>query len=748
MCKKTYFLVVVMLLAILSPSSMSSETSYRSNKSLPDADVLTTTYTSTDVGERIDGNPSPHTSIIVVPTNECVSDINIVNLNVTHSWVNDLIIRLRSPEGTVVNLMVNSCWSQNDVRIGFDDQSPQAPNTWPCPPTDNQSYQPVGLLAAFNGQNSGGTWTLEIIDTYIFADVGRLNAWQLEVTTEPCPSPEICNNGIDDDNDGAIDCEDNACDCNIACITAEICDDEIDNDCDGLIDSFDGDCPCDNTSLLQLCEPECEYTPPVIPNFDIDEEWASTDIVNTLVPFVVGEMDDNRDASEVLAIRDIGNTFSEANMFYIFDGANGDTKFQPNTLPISSFTKGFTIGDTDRDGLTEFFYIVSGVNTNFRRLVSYEYNPAGVNPNGTGTGTFDLQWISDQRVTAGLPTNRQWMAEDFSTALADFNQDGIPEVYIANEIFNAVTGQRIATGGNNSIGSFFYSLFTGHSHPHAYPVAVDVLPDGACADCAGLELVAGNQVYSVNIATGTMTVERQEPNNFPDGMTSIADYDLDGDLDAVITTTTADGSFLYVWDLQTNTLIGSPHTITTAAPVGGFRRSVSNATISDFDGDNRPEMGVCANGVFQVVDDYTVNINGTGGVVWSIITSDRSGLTGATSFDFNGDGINEVVYRDETNLRIISGPSGVNLATFPCGSVTGSEYPIVVDVDNDNESEIACSCGDATYSRFGAMKTFHARDFPWVPTRNIWNQYPYFIVNINNDMTAVSYTHLTLPTKA
>jgi len=722
-------------LAILCPNRISSENSYNSNKSLPDAEFLTTTYTSTDVGETIDGSPSPHTSVIVVPTNECVTDINIVNLNVNHSWVNDMIIRLRSPEGTIVNLMVNTCWSQNNVRIGFDDQSASAPNTWPCPPTDNQSYQPVGLLAAFNGQNSGGTWTLEIIDTYPFADNGTLNGWQLQVTTEACPQSEICGNGIDDDGDGAIDCEDNACDCNILCITAEICDDEIDNDCDGLIDGFDGDCPCDNTNLLELCEPECEYTPPVIPNFDIEEEWASTDSVNTLVPFVVGEMDGNRDASEVLALRDIGTTFSEPNMFYIFDGANGDTKFHPNTLPISSFSKGFAIGDTDRDGLTEFFYIVSGVDVNFRRLVSYEYNPAGVNSNGTGTGTFDLQWTSDQRVTAGLPTNRQWFAEDFSTALADFNQDGVPEVYIANEIFNAVTGQRIATGGSNSIGSFLYDIFSGHSHPHSYPVAVDVLPNGDCGDCAGLELVAGNQVYSVNIATGTMTVVNEAPNGLPDGMTSIADYDLDGDLDAIITYTTSAGSYLYVWDLQTETQIGNTHTVTTAAPSGAFRRSVSNVTISDFDGDNRPELGVCGNGVFQVVDDYTININGTGGVVWSIITSDRSGLTGATSFDFNGDGINEVVYRDETNLRIISGPSGVNLATFPCGSVTGSEYPIVVDIDNDNESEIACSCGDITYSRGGPMKTFHARDFPWVPTRNIWNQYPYFIVNINNNMT-------------
>lgn len=478
-----------------------------------------------------------------------------------------------------------------------------------------------------------------------------------------------------------------------------------------------------------------EHSLPVTSAFDMEEEWVSDSEINTFVPFVIGEMDNNENGSEVLAVRNVGDRFSEPNMFYILDGVNGNVKYQPNTLPISSFSKGYSIGDTDRDGLTEFFYVVSGVDANYRRLVSYEYNPAGINPNGSGNGTFELQWMSNERITAGLPVNRTWFVEDFSTALADFNQDGIPEVYVANEIFNAVTGERIATGGSNSIGSFLYDVYSGHSHPHAYPVAVDVIPDGDCDDCAGLELVAGNQVYSVNITTGTMTVIKEAPNGLPDGMTSIADYDLDGDLDGIITYTSSNGSYLYVWDLETETQIGNTHTVTTDTPSGAFRRSVSNVTISDFDGDNRPEMGVCANGIFQVVDDYTVNIDGIGGVIWSIITDDRSGLTGATSFDFNGDGRDEVVYRDETNLRIISGTNGDNLASIPCGSVTGSEYPIVVDLDNDNESEIVCSCGDPGYTRFGAMKTFQSQGTPWVSTRNIWNQYPYFVVNINDNMT-------------
>ncbi len=485
-------------------------------------------------------------------------------------------------------------------------------------------------------------------------------------------------------------------------------------------------------------------TEPSLPdndNFAIKEKWTSSLEFNTMIPFVVGEMNGDDETAEVMGIRETGTDFSQPNMFCILDGATGELKYQPNTLPVSSFSKGFSIGDTDQDGMTEFIYIVSGVDANYRRLVSYEYNPAGINPNGTGTGTYDVQWISEERVTAGLPTNRQWFAEDFSTALADFDQDGVPEVYIANEIFNAVTGERIATGGNNSIGSFLYDIYSGHSHPHSYPVAVDVIPDEDCEDCAGLELVAGNQVYSVNINTGTMTVIREAEDRLPDGMTSIADYDLDGDLDAIITYTTDNGSYLYAWDLQTDTQIGNTHIVNTAATSGTFGRSVSNAMISDFDGDNRPEIGVSANGVFQVVDDYTVDIEGTRGTLWSIATNDRSGLTGAISFDFNGDGRNEIVYRDESDLNIISGVSGEKLAIFPCGSVTGAEYPIVVDLNNDNESEIVCTCGDPEYAKSGTMKVFQGKDVQWAPSRNIWNQYPYFVVNINNDMTIPAQQH-------
>ena len=54
---------------------------------------------------------------------------------------------------------------------------------------------------------------------------------------------EICVNGVDDDGDGLVDCNDPACVNDPACqIGPEICSNGVDDDHDGLIDGADPDC--------------------------------------------------------------------------------------------------------------------------------------------------------------------------------------------------------------------------------------------------------------------------------------------------------------------------------------------------------------------------------------------------------------------------------------------------------------------------------------------------------------------------
>jgi hypothetical protein len=68
---------------------------------------------------------------------------------------------------------------------------------------------------------------------------------------------EICDNGVDDDANGLVDCDDEACETDEGCLAAvpgceprvEYCEDGIDNNGNGNTDCAD-----------QCCEPFCDYS--------------------------------------------------------------------------------------------------------------------------------------------------------------------------------------------------------------------------------------------------------------------------------------------------------------------------------------------------------------------------------------------------------------------------------------------------------------------------------------------------------
>jgi hypothetical protein len=64
-------------------------------------------------------------------------------------------------------------------------------------------------------------------------------------------SVEQCTDGVDNDGDGLVDCNDPDCANDPACRPHEICGDCIDNDGDGLVDNEDPDC-CPEMTALEL----------------------------------------------------------------------------------------------------------------------------------------------------------------------------------------------------------------------------------------------------------------------------------------------------------------------------------------------------------------------------------------------------------------------------------------------------------------------------------------------------------------
>jgi hypothetical protein len=76
-------------------------------------------------------------------------------------------------------------------------------------------------------------------------------------------------------------------------------------------------------------------------------------------------------------------------------------------------------------------------------------------------------------------------------------------------------------------------------------------------------------------------------------------------------------------------------------------------------------------------------------VRWSQPSQDCSSRqTGASVFDFEGDGKAEVVYADECFLRVYAGDTGEVLYSSPRTSATWLEGPVIADVDKDQNTEI------------------------------------------------------------
>ena len=116
------------------------------------------------------------TSSIVILEDFEISDVDVNDIQITHTWSEDLTVTLTSPSNTEIELFSRLCGNSDNIFISFDDDGEST--DIPCPATDQQSYQPSGNLAAFNGESSKGSWILTVKDE-IAGDDGILVSWAL-----------------------------------------------------------------------------------------------------------------------------------------------------------------------------------------------------------------------------------------------------------------------------------------------------------------------------------------------------------------------------------------------------------------------------------------------------------------------------------------------------------------------------------------------------------------------------------------
>jgi len=75
------------------------------------------------------------------------------------------------------------------------------------------------------------------------------------------PTESVCNDGVDDDEDGTTDCDDSDCASNSACVSTETnCTDTKDDDADGNIDCDDSDCSTNSACATPTNETNCTDT--------------------------------------------------------------------------------------------------------------------------------------------------------------------------------------------------------------------------------------------------------------------------------------------------------------------------------------------------------------------------------------------------------------------------------------------------------------------------------------------------------
>jgi subtilisin-like proprotein convertase family protein len=126
----------------------------------PDSHNKTITQSSSPTIIIPDNDPNGITDSITIEDHGTVSKVTI-DLDITHSYIGDLIVKLTSPRGTPAFLTERNGGSANNILKTFD-------------------LQNAPTLSRFKGEPASGRWTLEVIDAAA-VDIGKLNTWTIHI---------------------------------------------------------------------------------------------------------------------------------------------------------------------------------------------------------------------------------------------------------------------------------------------------------------------------------------------------------------------------------------------------------------------------------------------------------------------------------------------------------------------------------------------------------------------------------------
>lgn len=467
---------------------------------------------------------------------------------------------------------------------------------------------------------------------------------------------------------------------------------------------------------------------------------------NVVTVPVVGDLDQDGFPEVVIKAYDQSNK----GVIVAIDGRDGTTSYVNGSI-LTNRDGNLALGNLDADPYLEIVVIIDkGIG-----VIDDPVNcpDPDVDPDGCYLWTYASGTINGG-LTAGAP------------GIADFNNDGQAEVYAGSVVLDGATGALIGDAGSQSAAA---GQFSGQF----IPAAADVDDDGE------LELLTGDCAWDVDVDGAALT-QLWCNTTFSQGFPGVADFDNDGNPEVAVV---ASGR-VYILNGQTGATL---HDI--ILPNGGHGGAPN---IADFDNDGRPELGTAGKGCYSVFDldclgsssadqpgctrpefppclpgNCPIRVcpalpNGTGnGVLWSIESIDNtSSSTGSSVFDFQGDGVAEVLYNDECRMLALDGGTGLPFTGFPNPTRTASGYPVVADVSGNGRSELVFGSTTDTSNNCSSLVADSPNLFPecddtvdppaycngdtigvfawtdpndtWVRTRPVWNQHAYQITNVED----------------
>jgi subtilisin-like proprotein convertase family protein len=133
------------------------------------------------------------TSTLTINNGPLIGSVDVIGLTLAHTYPADLRAYLISPENTRIELFVGVCggddWTSGNTGFTLSDSG--ASNIGATCPPGQGVYRSSGRLGPLAGEQSTGTWTLEIVDPGT-GDSGTLYGWGLRISGANCATPTPC----------------------------------------------------------------------------------------------------------------------------------------------------------------------------------------------------------------------------------------------------------------------------------------------------------------------------------------------------------------------------------------------------------------------------------------------------------------------------------------------------------------------------------------------------------------------------